>query len=327
MEENNFYPFGLKHKGYNNNVASGNIALKRKFGGNEYQDEFGLNWYDVTARNYDPAIGRWMNIDPLAEQMRRWSPYNYAFNNPIFFIDPDGMMPFSYGEWTNNGDGSWSPDTELFDLNGNKIGEDENGKDGNVSIITRSEDKKRIKRNTKKGKLASQADVDSGVQTTKTVLAEALNVLQRTEDNGGLSEEASTVTGNGLITRSKTGSAESKFINGAEVKTSILKDPKSDGNTTGIHSHPTKIIQTPDGGVKFSSALIPGPGDVGKSQFKQQIIVGRLGTPTLTPASITQKSRLIKPTLGVAIFPSTIISNKSKPLAKLTKGAVNKIIE
>ena len=95
IEENNYYPFGLKHKGYNSNVSSnGNAtAQKYKFGGKEYQEELGLDWYDVTARNYDPALGRWMNLDPLAEMMRRHSPYNFAFNNPIFFIDPDGMAP------------------------------------------------------------------------------------------------------------------------------------------------------------------------------------------------------------------------------------------
>ena len=91
IQEDNYYAFGLKHQGYNNVVTSTNSGQKYKYNGKELQDELGLNMYDYGARNYDPALGRWMNIDPLAEISRRWSPYNYAYDNPVFFIDPDGM--------------------------------------------------------------------------------------------------------------------------------------------------------------------------------------------------------------------------------------------
>ncbi|UPQ80464.1 RHS repeat-associated core domain-containing protein [Flavobacterium azooxidireducens] len=90
LEENHYYPFGMKHERYNEDSSA--LANKYKYNGKEWQDELGLNFYDYHARNYDPALGRWMNIDPLAENSRRWTPYNYAYNNSIYFIDPDGMQ-------------------------------------------------------------------------------------------------------------------------------------------------------------------------------------------------------------------------------------------
>lgn len=89
LEENNFYPFGLKHEGYNAQI--GNPSYTYQYNGKELQKETG--WSDYGARMYMSDIGRWGVIDPLAEMMRRYSPYNYAYDNPISYIDPDGRKP------------------------------------------------------------------------------------------------------------------------------------------------------------------------------------------------------------------------------------------
>jgi RHS repeat-associated protein len=92
-DENNYYPFGLKHMGYGAPVVNSNY--KYKYNGKELQDELQLNMYDMKARNYMLDIGRWSNMDELSELFYRNSPYNFSNNNPVFYSDPTGLAPES----------------------------------------------------------------------------------------------------------------------------------------------------------------------------------------------------------------------------------------
>jgi RHS repeat-associated protein len=95
IDETHYYPFGLKHQGYVTIQESDN---KYKYNGKELQDELGLGMYDMEARNYMPDIGRWGNLDALAESFFKYSPYNFSNNNPTFFADPSGLSPESTKE-------------------------------------------------------------------------------------------------------------------------------------------------------------------------------------------------------------------------------------
>lgn len=88
IEENNYYPFGLKHERYNN--IGGNQAYQYKYNDKELQSETGM--YDYGARFYMPDLGRWGVIDPLSELQFAQSPYSYVYGNPIRFNDPTGMI-------------------------------------------------------------------------------------------------------------------------------------------------------------------------------------------------------------------------------------------
>ncbi|MFA5670646.1 MAG: DUF6443 domain-containing protein, partial [Balneolaceae bacterium] len=89
IEENNYYPFGLKHKGYNELPGAG---YKYKFLNKEYEDSFGLNVTETDFRQYDAAIGRFNVMDMLSELAPNQTPYRYGFNNPVYWQDKTGLF-------------------------------------------------------------------------------------------------------------------------------------------------------------------------------------------------------------------------------------------
>ena len=93
IEESNYYPFGLKHKGYNNVTSSlGNsTAQKKGFQDQILDDELGLNWNSFKWRNYDASLARFHNIDPLADDYNYQSPYNFSENRVIDAVELEGL--------------------------------------------------------------------------------------------------------------------------------------------------------------------------------------------------------------------------------------------
>jgi len=93
LAENHYYPFGMEMNG--DWQERNKQDYQYKYNGKELTQDFGLGWYNYGSRFYDPAIGRFISVDPQADapNLVNWSPYHYTYNNPIAFVDPDGENP------------------------------------------------------------------------------------------------------------------------------------------------------------------------------------------------------------------------------------------
>ena len=101
-----YYPFGM-----NINALSSTAPLSKpnrfKFNqGTEFNTDFDFNTYETMFRGYDPQIGRFKQVDPLADMFTDWTPYQYAYNDPIYWSDPLGLA-------NGSGDSTWVSTSQL----------------------------------------------------------------------------------------------------------------------------------------------------------------------------------------------------------------------
>ena len=81
------------------------VAYRYGFNGKEKDQngEFGLNHYDYGFRIYNPALGRFLSVDPLASEYPWYTPYQFAGNMPITAVDLDGLEPKMNWDYTDYG--------------------------------------------------------------------------------------------------------------------------------------------------------------------------------------------------------------------------------
>jgi RHS repeat-associated protein len=233
------------------------------YNGKEQQTDFGIHWYDYGARFYDPQLGRFHTLDPLSESYSYQSPFVYAANNPIRFIDWMGMFAGDY-----------------YDQKGNYLGTDGIDDQKNY-VVTDKKEAKQIKKATKNSENYT-ASVDSKVELPGYgVRSDMGDAVDRAGTNAFHEEGgviANMADGSKKVVDAKPGADADPSVDGyAEINVLDAADPSEvkgystldgtfhthpDGTKTSSSTSSGSISGTTIGGTTTTSYFVQSPSDV-----------------------------------------------------------------